>query len=642
MHSFYERLIPNTPVIFNDREYYVDAKKDDYLILIHAQTLTPQIEFRRTIEKAKENKTFLIKNMYGSRLHSSLSQSQRDKIALDEKIAAAIVNSTTPFTRVNVGGSSLFYAQIIARKVLDDEGYNNIPTPSKSALHRLVARYRKNDGDLSISLSKPKKRGKQLSAEIERLIRVVIDVHYLTLNKPSVSSTYRVLQKTCPASLRNQLPDESTLRRRIYDLKEVDVIKGREGEDAFRNYIRSSKAKIKVDRLLQRVELDAMHVILGLVDEEGVFIGYFTLYLAIDTASRRIVGYHIEPKLKLRGETPSGVLGSINSILSDNVIFPKDYDSPPVSGIPELFVMDHGTAYQCREVFKRLKYLGIEFENTGTKRGSGKGIIERFIRTLRLMFFREIKGYRDSRLAQKHVPSGQPKHENCVKLSELRIALEHFIYEEYANRPHEGIEYATPKQEWDRIYRTTPTLPADEIDIEHIRVEETSLTPHLQNGIRFRNQSFKSNELRQLCIDHGKVKTGGKIGKVTVFYNEFDASTISVLDESTGELIDAKNDDPAVLPHISFIEVNAKREYNKTVSKTRDKLASNVDSSRGLTKNKIKKGTRKRPHERILEDKNGVKVTTEDMLGESNGFIEPKNYDEQSAYDENADAYDWG
>lgn len=640
MSFFYKRLLPKTHVIYHETEYFVDTKTEDYVVLKHAHTASPQVLLKRDLEKAREEKKFRMADSISPYLRSTLTVSQREKIALDEKIAQAIAESTSPFSKVN--DSKMYYAQLVTRQVLDEEGHTDRPTPSKSALQRLVSNYRSTGGDLSkLYIGKPNKRGKRLPVEIERLMRNVINNHFLTLNMPSVSSTYRKLKEACPTDLRDLLPNESTLRRRIGDLKQEDFIKGRHGEVAHRNYVRSSKKKIVVDELLERVELDAMHISLGLVDEKGIFIGYFTLYLAIDTASRMIVGYHIEPKTKLRGETPSGVLASINSILSDDTVYPlKDYPYP-VSGIPELFVMDHGVAYQCKEVFERLKKLGIAFENTGTKRGSGKGIIERFIKSLRQRFFREVKGYRDSRLTQKYISGLEPKHDNCVKLSELRLALEHFIFKEYAEAPHSGIEHATPKQTWNNIYKNNPTQPADDFDIEITRAEQKSLTPNLQTGIRFKYQSFKSKALKALCIELANVKNGGKIGKVDVFYNHYDASTIIVIDPLSGEEIKAFNDNPKVKTHVSFVEVNARREHNKRVNEMAALEGGDIAPRPDVSDNKLPKNSRRRSHVNIPEDNKDEPININEVFSDDSGFQTPDTFEKQNVFNKDAQGFEW-
>ncbi|MEI8646997.1 hypothetical protein P4S73_02230 [Paraglaciecola sp. Hal342] len=87
-------------------------------------------------------------------LRSTLTVSQREKIALDEKIAQAIAESTSPFSKVN--DSKMYYAQLVTRQVLDEEGHTDRPTPSKSALQRLVSNYRSTGGDLSkLYIGKP-------------------------------------------------------------------------------------------------------------------------------------------------------------------------------------------------------------------------------------------------------------------------------------------------------------------------------------------------------------------------------------------------------------------------------------------------------------------------------------------------------
>lgn len=456
-----------------------------------------------------------------------------------------------------------YKGQIVARRIFDERKLAHLNVPSKSELSRIRVFYRTELAEgvtpdfTKVMVKTRNKQGKLLAPEIEELVTKAINEHYLTLQQPSVSSTYRYLESIAPENLKPFLPKEGLLRTRIKELPRGKVILGREGETAYKVHTRSTGGKFEINNILERVELDAMHVVLGLVDEDENYLGYFTLYLAIDCASRCIVGYHIEPKEKLRGETPEGVLASIRSIFSRYLPQGVSYKFP-LAGLPECVVMDHGPGYFNKRVYSLLEKQKIDIEFTGTKMGYGKPHVEALVKTLRKRFFPNIDGYRDP----KKIPhkDKRPEHDNCVRLSELRHVLDYYIHKDYHQSKHNELG-TSPKLMWEKLYKDVPPLQAKDINNALFRTELITRNMNRYRGITLNGQQYYSPELVAMfdeCDLNGNTKRSVLFD---VFYDPNDAQAISVINQNTGEVVTAYNRSKRVKPGMGFVEANA--PYNQ-------------------------------------------------------------------------------
>jgi len=342
--------------------------------------------------------------------------------------------------------------------------------------------------------------------------------------------------------------------------------------------------------------MDAMHIVLGVMDDNKNFLGYFTLYLAIDCASRAVLGYHIELKKKLVGETPSGVMASLRNVLSVDMPLGTNYIYP-IGGKPDEVILDHGRAYCNKAMRQSCQSLGISIQFTGTKMGWGKGIIEGFVKTLRKRFFSNIKGYRDGKKIKIRC-SQRPENDNCVYLSELKCALDHYIHNEYHNTKLSGIELSTPKKEWERLYRVAPPVLVDEQDKCFFRTETNTRKMEQARGVTLKYQTFKTLDHSSFFSEIDTVSNKNASVKVEVYWDNTDASRITIVHPLTGELKTAYNVNNRIPEGMSFIEVNARRENNKLANEDCEPKSYLPI----LSEQKKKSKTQKRQHTSVPDD----------------------------------------
>lgn len=631
-------LAINDNILWGNARWIVNAVDSEQITMTNAYNNCPRAFTRTFIESAcNEHKLKIIVSNTGITT-TRLTPTEQQEANLLLAIAEALSACDSPFSKGNSGDEPNTYnCQIVARKVLDENGFEDRKTPSKSRLGRILTHYRNTGGDFeSLVLKTRKKKGKTLPIEVEAIVQRYINEHYLVKNKPSVSLVYAEMLEQAPENLKPLLPSESSFRRRINKLNRGIVILKRQGDAAYKEYMRGCGKKITAENLLERVEMDAMHIVLGVVDDNGNFLGYVTMYFAIDFASRSVVGWHIEVKKKLRGEKTSGVMACIRNMLRTET--PHGLSCLfPVGGIPDEIVMDHGTAFANKRIRSLCQSLCISIQYTGTKRGWGKPIAEAFVKYLRSRFFRQIKGYRDSNNI-KNLDTKRPEHENCVKLSELKIAAEDFVHNGYQKRKHSSLELDTPQNVWDRLYPKLPPRQADIFDSQLFKTEHTSRKLHQVRGITLEYQTFQCPKLKRWFVELDTEKNRSQSIPMDVYFDPNDASEIVVIHPETGECLTVPNVIKSKVISKSFIEANAKRVANKQKEDESD----NCSSLAKLSSNPKSKNKRKRSHSKVPLDDGSKPFDMKQVLDEyEQGFDEDSEFDEFDNLDSDTDE-EWG
>lgn len=635
-------LSENDFVLWNDARWVVNSV--DQLGVVMSNARVPNAaprHFEHTfLQSARNDGRLKIIVSDGGIAPATLSRSEQREADMLRTFCEQVEKRGRPFGKLPEHEQTRgikYNSQVIARRVLDEYGFTDTKTFSKSKIGRILEHYRDTGGDFEALVIKTRKRqGKPLPAEVEAFVKWCIKSWYLAKNKPTESFVYKMMKEKAPDGIAELLPSESSFRRRIDGLNKALVIKHREGEAALKEYLRGSGKSIKTDYIMERVEMDAMHITLGVKDDDGNFLGYFTVYFAVDFKSRSVVGWHIEVKKKLTGkESAAAVMACFKNMLDTRK--PKGSGALfCLAGIPDEVVMDHGTAYANTAIRKLCKKLGISIQYTGTKRGWGKPVAEAFVKCLRGRFFKNIKGYRHTKYLKK-VDSTRPEHENCVKLSELKLALEDFVNNGYQKRKHEGLDFDTPQRVWDKHYKTLPPRLADSVDRQLFKTKVRTYKVHYVLGVRKDGQTFNSNALKNWYV--GLDTTGNKSSSIPfdVHFDPEDASEIVVVHPKTGECLTVPNTNIENTIGKSFIEANAKKVANKARPDESDEFSCH----QWLSKNPKKKRKVNRPHTEIPMDDGSQKIDLQKIMDDANGDDE-RLTDDDFLEAMSADDEDWG
>lgn len=639
-------LVANESVVWGSTRWTVRTIDDESVILKNMTTKTLK-EFPLKLISDAVNDGSIKKTISASALKESLlTPSQQMEADMLTELCEELDMMESPFGRTGESDKLRYYnGQIKAREVLDKHGYKTRKTFSKASLGRIREHYRSNGGDLTFFVRKTRKKGlKQRPKEVLTYINWWIEKVYLTKNKPTVSSVYEQMILRAPVEIRGQIPSQSTVRRMIDKLEMGEVILKRQGKAAYKEYMRATSKKIKADHIMERVEMDAMHLILGVVDDDGRFLGYVTIYFAIDFKSRAVVGWHIEVKQKLRGERTSGVINCFKNTLDASMpVGVKNQFG--IGGLIDCVHLDHGTAYTNKEVRKLCKALNISIRFTGTKNGWGKPVAEAFVKFLRNRFGRDIKGYRhkdDVRLGDTE----HAKHENCVNINEFKKAVEYFIHFEYHQKRHEGLKFEKPAEIWDKLYTKCPPSLPDDLDRHLFMRELTSRKLHGVRGITLDKQTFQSKTLKNVFCELDTFKNKGESIPVDVRFNEDDASEIVVVHPDTGECILVPNIDRTSFGK-SFIEANAQVRDNKQKEKKEQQAGASNSQPKAtdqLSSNPVKKRKKNRTNDSVPLDDGQSPFTIEDVwkLMETNEQASSESDDDDMPIFDDSEEYDWG
>jgi len=403
------------------------------------------------------------------------------------------------------------------------------------------------------------------------LAESIIDNYYLIpqgLSKRQTFFKYKDEHDECvkKGKIEGTNISESRFYELLKELNQLDVTYARYGKDKARMYAQCSEGKYVLDFPLQRVEIDAVHLKVGLLDDEtGEFLGTAIVYLAIDTYTRCIVGYSVS-----MGKKPSEISDAVIELIKHCVIpkiksaFAKN--NWPLTGIPFAFVGDAGKAFKCRVVTNLMAQLKCTHITTETKSPWRKPFIESFNRTLRAQHASNLPGYTRNNDEDK---TDQPIEEIAtLTVGEFISTLEIYILDHYHQNPHKGLFLDTPANACEEsLKECSPKILANLKTLDVFAGAEYEGVIQGGQGIQRNTLYYSSRQLNDLRLEittHGDKKNP----KVPFLYNKNDVSKISVIDENTGVLFEVPCCDPRVEPGMSLAEFNPQHRSGSTTKNT--------------------------------------------------------------------------
>lgn len=454
-----------------------------------------------------------------------LTDADKETIRFREAYCRPLLRYTNP--------CSIETRKAVIAEVSKNEHFPDVP--GLSTLARWFKNWRDDDYNMIAQVVRQRTQRKRICPELEALMDKAINKFYLKAKK-TVAESYQDFKKLYEAEgFTNDCPGKSTFARRIKELPRLGVIAQRDGLSEARAAGRITTTGYQVVEANERVELDAAHFNIGLLNQKGYYLGTMTIYFAICCKTRCILGYQVTVGQK--GENAHNVCQSlINSALLKQ---DKDY---PYGGIAKKYVCDGGTAYRDERVKMLVQDMfQSDIEYCATRHGWGKAFVESFIRTIRKQFFEGAAGY-----GGKYEP-GKYSDESAVKAARWTVEqamsyLAVFIRDKYHHQVHSGLDGKTPAQAWDEAWNSaeysSPMYVSDLGELERFKgllVRNRTLNAH--KGIFYQYQWFQSEELAAWYHElRGNTKKAEKI-QVDIYVNPLDAREIEVMNPETGELI---------------------------------------------------------------------------------------------------------
>lgn len=511
-----------------------------------------------------------IESEFGKTLHLIPKEKTAAPKALDLSITdleelkrrSAYLEELQRHTEKNGVGGVKIRRQVIARVARE---INDACPISPATLGRWAKQAHEHSHGIASTLGTKKRcRKSSFSQDIQDLALEVIDDYYLQLGNPTVQYAYDCFTEEFEAKFGKKVkrPCREVFRKWATQACDpIEFIERREGRRAGKAARRNAKKKFRTERILERVEADAVNLAIGVTDEEGRYLGPVTLFAVIDVYSRSILGLIAQVG---RGESSGSVIDSYKHAIGPKSpdLLPNGVQNDwPMYGTPETFVSDGGSGYVSVQTQSFLLDAGSQSQIVQTYAGWRKPFIERFFLTLRTRFAQTLRGYCGKHTDRPNLDA-TIKEKASMTLQEFRNALYEWVIDEYHQTAHRGLNGKTPYEVWEeRAREFPPQLPAN---FERIRftMGETRMCKisgdHAHQGIQLNKLRYNDNEDRLKHIGM-TLRRMGRPAEVQVEYTHNDVHSVNVVDPITDEVFQAFVSDLDIKPGTTFAELKAQR-----------------------------------------------------------------------------------
>lgn len=307
-----------------------------------------------------------------------------------------------------------------------------------TTIYRWIKAYSK-DGQIAALAGMKKTGGKnksRLNLEQDTIINEVINDVYLNSSKQSVAKVIRSIIIKCKESDINP-PHSNTIRNRIKNLSEEEVLKSRYGKKVSRDRFEPIKGHFPGANFpLSVVQIDHTCVDIVLVDElyrKPFRRPYLTI--AIDVYSRMVVGFHLS--FDPPGEMGTGLCIS-NAILGKEMLLEKHgvKGDWPCWGTMATIHMDNAKEFRGNMLKRVCQNYGINIEHRPVATPHWGGHVERLLGT----FSKEIhnlSGSTFSKISDRENYDSQSRASLTIK--EFEKWLITYIVNVYHQKVHSGI-----------------------------------------------------------------------------------------------------------------------------------------------------------------------------------------------------------
>jgi putative transposase len=332
---------------------------------------------------------------------------------------------------------------------------------------------------------------------------------------------------------------KSSFNNFIKSFNPYEVMKSRKGTRAALRYFRQKGTKTITSFPLERIEVDALHLQIGLkvwdetLGEEKIYKPI--IYIAFDVHTRLVVGYHISVSEKA-SETSNAVVQLIKHMVNPFKESQSATSKWPLSGAPDEIFSDCGSAFIARWVRSLVSTIKATHHMCPAASPWKKPFVERFNGTIKTKFAPQMTGYVGNR-KRGEVMDGTLESLAVLTREEFENEFERFILDYYHHAPHRGLDNKTPLEFFDEIKHLSLSTS---LDLHHNLDgfagwdKEMNLT---ETGVQYKNLRYYSEKLgalRSYLVVANKISKGHP--KVTVLIDDSDVSKISVIDDRDNEL----------------------------------------------------------------------------------------------------------
>lgn len=447
-----------------------------------------------------------------------------------------------------------------AQALLDDGKPISIGTLGKWALLE-----RKNIDGCASTIPKGKRahRPGKYDGEIKDFALEIVDEYFLVPNPPTVQSLFNdfitfaqdVLKKTL-----KELPSRETFRKWIYGICPELAIKNNFSRADAKRMLRNAVGHFITKRPLERVEGDGLVLQIGVVDEEGNYLGTLLFIIFMDCHTRMVLGYEMQVG---KGEASSTIISAMRHAICPKIkgsYNPECKSDLPLYGTVEEWIVDGGSGFSSLETTGFAISTGGVYTIVESYSGWLKPFIERLNGTIRNKFAKKIFSYVGTQEDQKRTDDSA-KDLAVLTHQEVRDLFELWVVDEYHHTKHSGLYGLTPYQKYEQAVENgwTPELPPNLDDIM-LPQGETRYAKILGNdsegGVVINKIKYNdfNGRIKRIGL---KLKASSEEPVVKCLHSTTDIHSITVFDEFFDEKFEVTTKDPRVFKGMSQAEFNA-------------------------------------------------------------------------------------
>lgn len=254
---------------------------------------------------------------------------------------------------------------------------------------------------------------------------------------------------------------------------------------------------VKVDRPLERVEIDWTPLDILIVDISTLKKKRFYLVYAIDTLTDYPLGFYISSQEPNINAIKQCLLHSMLPKLHLKNLYPELKHDWTAYGVPETVVLDNAKVNESRELEEICALIGIEVQYCPVKTGHNKGKIERALQTINNKIHK-VPGTTFSNSQEKSQYDSE--REAVITLKALYEILHYIFIELIANDFNQSVG-GTPALLWERGIRESKIqrkLPYQKNDLKLLLSTGVEYRKITNKGIEIQSQFYQSNELMKL------------------------------------------------------------------------------------------------------------------------------------------------
>lgn len=439
---------------------------------------------------------------------------------------------------------------------------NDTTPPCVSSLGKWAKIENRVIGGVAAKQKQNKKRKGKFGEAIISIALTVTDEYILQEVPKSVQYAYDKFREII-ADFFGEVPCLETFRKWVTELITPEILlETQNNRSERRKAMRNAITKYVTTKPLERVEGDGVYIPVGIVDDEGNYLGGVTIIILLDVHTRTVLGYELQIG---RGEPRSTIISAIRHSVCPKIegSFHTFEESSWISfGVPELIVLDGGSGFTSIETISYAhNYCGAHIEVLQSASPWLKPFVERFNLTLKTDFGKSLPGYVGSIDEQKKQTMGM-KQKAVLTIDEFRRAFEAWVVDQYHNKAHSGLKGKTPNEAWQEAIDDgfIPEIPVDmhrvQLPAGQSCIRKVSGDAYHQgvviNNVRYNDDAGQLKKVAMQLAQNNQETT------VQCYYSTTDISTISVLNPISQELFLVTTIDPSISKGMSLAEFQTK------------------------------------------------------------------------------------